>query len=41
MDQVVSQLLASVQALTAAVKAQDAEVRELRDQLDGVRGLLS
>lgn len=40
-DQVVSQLLASVQALTAAVKAQDAEVRELRDQLDGVRGLLS
>jgi hypothetical protein len=36
-DQIVGQLVASVQALTEAVKAQDAEVRELRGRLDGVR----
>jgi len=29
-----------VQALTEAVEAQDAEVRELRGRLDGVRSLL-
>jgi hypothetical protein len=39
-DQIVGQLLATVQALTAAVKAQDAEVRELRGRLDRVRDLL-
>jgi hypothetical protein len=39
-EQIVGQLLASVQALTAAVKAQDAEVRELRGRLDGARRLL-
>jgi hypothetical protein len=40
-DQTVGQLVASVQALTEAVQAQDAEVRQLRGRLDGVRGLLS
>jgi hypothetical protein len=40
-DQIVGQLVASVQALTEAVQAQDAEVRQLRGRLDGVRGLLS
>jgi hypothetical protein len=39
-DDVVGQLVASVQALTRAVKAQDAEVRKLRRRLDGVRGFL-
>jgi hypothetical protein len=39
-EQIVGQLAATVQALTDAVKAQDAEVRELRGRLDGVRGLL-
>ncbi len=40
MDQIVGQLLANVQALTEAVKAQDAEVRELRGRLDGAARLL-
>jgi hypothetical protein len=40
LDQVVGQLVASVHALTEAVKAQDAEVRELRGRLDEARGLL-
>jgi hypothetical protein len=40
-DQIVRQLVASVQALTEAVKAQDAEARELRSRLDGVRSLLN
>jgi hypothetical protein len=35
--QIVGQLVASVAALTEAVKAQDAEVRELRGRLDRVR----
>jgi hypothetical protein len=39
-DDVVGQLVASVQALTRAVKAQAAEVRKLRRRLDGVRGFL-
>jgi hypothetical protein len=39
-DQIVRQLVASVQALTEAVKAQDAEVRELRGRLNGVRSIL-
>jgi hypothetical protein len=39
-DQIIGQLIASVAALTEAVKAQDAEVRELRGRLDGVRTLL-
>jgi hypothetical protein len=40
-DRIVEQLVASVAALTEAVKAQDAEVRELRGRLDGVRTLLT
>jgi hypothetical protein len=36
-DQVIRQLLASVAALTEAVRAQDAEVRELRGRLERVR----
>jgi hypothetical protein len=40
-DHIVGQLIASVQALTEAVKAQDAEVRELRSRLDGGRSLLN
>lgn len=39
-DQTIEQLVASVVALTGAVKAQDAEVRELRGRVDGVRTLL-
>jgi len=39
-DQIVGQLVARVQALTEAVREQDAEVRELRGRLDGVRRLL-
>jgi hypothetical protein len=39
-DQIAAQLVASVQALTEAVKAQHAEVKELRSRLDGVRSLL-
>jgi hypothetical protein len=39
-DQIVGQLVASVQALTEAIQAQDAEVAELRRRLDGVRSLL-
>jgi hypothetical protein len=39
-DQIVGQLVATVAALTEAVKAQDAEVREIRGRLDGVRSLL-
>jgi hypothetical protein len=35
--QIIAQLVATVQALTEAVKEQDAEVRELRGRLDGVR----
>ena len=37
LDLIVDQLVANVQALTEAVKAQDAEVRELRGRLDGLR----
>jgi hypothetical protein len=40
-DQILGQVLASVQALTEAVKAQDAEVQELRGRPDGARSLLS
>jgi hypothetical protein len=36
-DRIVEQLVASVAALTEAVKAQDAEVRELRGRLDGMQ----
>lgn len=39
-DQIVVQVLANVQALTEAAKAQDAEVRELRGRLDRVGDLL-
>jgi hypothetical protein len=39
-EQIVGQLVATVAALTEAVKAQDAEVRQLRGRLDGVRSLL-
>lgn len=37
-DRIVAQLVASVAALTEGVKAQDAEVRELRGRLEEVRG---
>jgi hypothetical protein len=40
-DQIIRQLATSVAALTEAVKAQDAEVRELRDRLDGAHRLLT
>lgn len=36
-DQIVGQLVASVRALTEAVQAQDADVRELRGRLNGLR----
>jgi hypothetical protein len=39
-DQILSQVLANVQALTEAVKAQDAEVRELQGRLDRAGRLL-
>jgi hypothetical protein len=39
-DRIVEQLVARVAALTEAVEVQDAEVRELRGRLDGVRTLL-
>jgi hypothetical protein len=39
-DQIVGQLVAGVQALTEAVKSQDAEVRELRGRLDKLRGAI-
>jgi hypothetical protein len=39
-DQIVGELVASVQALTEAVMIQDAEVRELRSRVDGVRSLI-
>src|SRR3954447_24757294 len=39
-DQIVGQLLANVHALTEAVKAQDAEVRELQGRLNRVARLL-
>ena len=39
-EQLVEQLVASVVALTGAVKAQDVELRELRGRVDGVRTLL-
>jgi hypothetical protein len=39
-DQIVGQFIANLQALTEAVKAQDAEMRELRGRLDGMRSLL-
>jgi hypothetical protein len=39
-DQIVGQFVANVQALTEAIRAQDAEVRELRGRLDGVRTAL-
>jgi hypothetical protein len=40
LDQIVGQVVAAVQALTEAVKAQDAEVRELRGRLERARRLL-
>src|SRR5439155_19509821 len=40
-DEIIGQLVASVQALTEAVKAQNAEVRELRGRLDLVRQILT
>ncbi len=39
-DALAAQLVASVEALAAAVKAQGAEVSELRSRLDGVKKLL-
>ena len=39
-DALAAQLVASVEALADAVKAQDAEVKELRSRLDGVKKLL-
>jgi hypothetical protein len=39
-EQIVGQLVASVQALTEAVKSQDAEARELRGRLDELRGAI-
>jgi hypothetical protein len=39
-EQIVGQLVAAVAALTESAKAQDAEVRQLRGRLDGVRSLL-
>jgi hypothetical protein len=39
-DQITADLVRNVQALAEAVKTQDAEVKELRGRLDGVRGLL-
>jgi hypothetical protein len=39
-EQIVGQLVASVRALTEAVKSQDAEVRALRGRLDGLRGAI-
>lgn len=39
-DQIVGQLVASVHALTEAVKSQDAEVRKLRGRLDRLRGAI-
>ncbi len=39
-DALAAQVLASVEALTAAVKAQNAEVAELRSRLDGLKNLL-
>jgi hypothetical protein len=40
-DQIVNQLVSSVQALAEAVKSQDAEMVELRGRLDGVRRAMS
>jgi len=40
LDQLTNDLIASVQALAAAVKAQDQEVAELRDRLKRVRKTL-
>ncbi len=39
-EHVLEQLIATVQGLTETVKAQDAEARELRGRLDGVKSLL-
>jgi hypothetical protein len=39
-DQIAAQLVASVQALSEAIQAQDAEVRQLRGRLDEVRTIL-
>jgi hypothetical protein len=39
-DALAAQLISSVEALAAAVKSQEAEVRELRSRLDGVKKLL-
>jgi hypothetical protein len=41
LDQLANDLVASVQALAAAVKAQDQEVADLRDRLDRVRKTLA
>ena len=41
LDQLTNDLIASVQALAAAVKAQDQEVAELRDRLARVRKTLA
>jgi hypothetical protein len=39
-EQIVGQLVATVQALTEAIQTQDAEVKELRARLDRARTLL-
>jgi hypothetical protein len=39
-EQIAAQLLANMEALTAALREQDAEVKELRSRLDGVKKLL-
>ena len=41
LDQLTNDLIASVQALAAAVKEQDQEVADLRDRLDRVRKTLA
>ncbi len=39
-EQIAAQLVANMEALTAALREQDAEVKELRSRLDGVKKLL-
>ena len=39
-EQIAAQLGANMEALTAALREQDAEVKELRSRLDGVKKLL-
>ena len=40
-DHIVGRLVANLQALTEAVKAQNADVKELRSRLDGMHSLLN